>query len=311
MNGKLKIAVIGAGRIGSRHIATLQGIESVGEVLVYDEGRQDLSTVSSADAAIASADGVVIATPTLTHADYVRSAIAVGKPTFCEKPLTLNVLQDERLVEEVEDSGVPVQMGFQRRFDPSYIEAKNKLSELDGTVTGFHMRAFDANPPSSEYLKTSGRIFKDMFIHDFDVARWLFGELASVMADGAIVDPQLVAAAEDVDAAVISMRTRNGIVGGLVGGRHNYSTGQDVTVDIYSTAGTIAIRPAERRRYSDFFDRFSGAFEAEMAYFVKVASGAAEPMCVPRDALEALKLAEAAERSWLEKTPVSMDVITV
>lgn len=311
MNRKLKIAVIGAGRIGSKHIATLRRIESVGEVLLYNRGRQDRSTVPSADAAIADADGVVIATPTPSHADYVREAIAAGKPTFCEKPLTLDVLQDERLVQEVEDSGVPVQMGFQRRFDPSYIEARNKLSELDGTVTGFHMRAFDATPPSSEYLKTSGRIFKDMFIHDFDVARWFFGELASVTADGAVVDPQLVAAAEDVDAAVVSMRTRSGIVGGLVGGRHNYITGQDVTVDIYSTAGTIAIRPPERRRYSDFFDRFSDAFEAEMVHFVQVARGAAEPTCVPRDALEALKLAAAAERSWLEGTPVSLDVVAV
>ncbi len=221
----MKIALLGAGRIGRMHARILGATPGVDELLIADAVSDAARTVAdavggtfaeTAEAAIERADAVVIAAATSAHASLVRAAIARRRAIFCEKPLAENLADTIALAAEVEASGLPFQLGFQRRFDPGYREARRlvETGEL-GTIYAFRLAGHDPAPPHEGYIPQSGGLFRDFSIHDFDVIRWLLGsEVDEVYAAGAVRGFQVFAKYDDVDTAVATLRMSDGSAGG-------------------------------------------------------------------------------------------------
>jgi myo-inositol 2-dehydrogenase/D-chiro-inositol 1-dehydrogenase len=330
----VKIAILGVGRLGAFHAKVLCELPGVDEVRIYDADAVRAANCArelgakhaeSADAAMAGADAVVIVTPTGTHADLIRRGLDRGLAVFCEKPIALDLESTKRVVDHVEKTKGRVQIGFQRRFDEGFREARRRVRDGElGTVYSFHMTSRDALPPPDAYIETSGGQFVDQLIHDFDVTRWMFGdEVEDLYATGSTLGFPQYAAWGDVATSAVVLRLRGGAVGLLQAARHN-EAGYDIRVDIYGAKDTIAIgldprtpvssveRDAPRFKspaYPTFFVRFDAAYRAELAHFLRFARGEAENACTVRDGLEALRLGLAAGRSLREHRPVAIEEI--
>jgi myo-inositol 2-dehydrogenase/D-chiro-inositol 1-dehydrogenase len=328
----MRIALIGTGRMGAFHARQLAQIVGPGELVISDLDASRAQAVASElritaaglEEAIASAEALVIVTSSAAHPDLVRAGLERLMPTFCEKPLALDLAETRRLVEEIEASGIPFQFGFQRRFDPAYLGARRRLvsGEL-GTVYLVRMVANDHAPPPENYVRTSGGIFRDSSVHDFDVMRWLTDdEVETVYAEGSALGFEMLARHGDVGTVAVVLRTRGGVLGVIGGGRHN-PPGYDVRVEVVGSRDSVAIgltdrtpiRPLDafvpemRTGWDSFLDRFEEAYRNEMRAFTRVAAGAEAPACTARDGLEAMRVAEAAARSMAERRPVRLDEI--
>lgn len=331
----VRVAILGVGRLGAFHASVLGSHPSVTELRVHDadpargadvaakvKGRPAASVAEALD----GADAVVIVTPTGTHAELIRGCIARGLPAFCEKPIAFGLGETERIVREVEAARAVLQIGFQRRFDAGYREARRLLREgAVGTVYSFYMTSRDALPPADAYVETSGGHFKDQLIHDFDATRWLFGvEVDEVFATGSTLGFERYRAFDDVATSAVILRLANGTLGLVSGARHNPS-GYDVRVEICGSRESIAVgldarapirsveTDAPRRAspaYPDFFTRFGAAYRAELDHFLRLARGEVENPCTVADALEALRIAEAADRSRRAGRPVRLAEIS-
>ncbi len=330
----MRVTVLGVGRLGASHAANLRALPEVTALTIYDADPTRAAGVArpleaeiapSIGAALESADAAVIVTPTGTHAALIRRCVDAGIPTFCEKPVALGLEETRDVVDRVERTGAPLQIGFQRRFDAGYQRARRMLSDGEvGTVYSFYMVSRDAVPPPDEYVATSGGQFKDQLIHDFDITRWLFGdEVEDLYATGSVLGFERYRAIEDIATAGVALRLRGGVVGLLSGARHN-PAGYDVRVEIYGSRDSIAIgldprspirsvendaAPLPGPAYPSFFVRFGDAYRAELAHFLRFARGEADNPCTARDGLEALRLAEAAERSSRAGRPVRLSEI--
>ncbi len=291
----MKVAVIGAGRMGAFHAETLHGRDEVSELRIYDAD-PERATVPSLEAALEGADAALIATPASTHAELIHLCLERGLPTFCEKPIALGLKETAAVVEHVARAGGVLQIGFQRRFDPEYVEARRRIADGGlGRVYSFYMAARDRLPPPDEYLPTSGGYFKDSHIHDFDLARWLFGrEVVEVFATGGSLVSHAAAAAGDVDTTGVVLRLQDGTLGVLTGGRHN-PAGYDIRCEVFGSLDSIQI--GHRAPYRDFLDRFQDAYRAEVAHFLALVKGEAANPCTAEDALAALRIADACGRS--------------
>ena len=177
--------------------------------------REGARVAASAQEILASAevDAVLIATATPTHADYIEMAVEAGKPALCEKPIDLDLARVEACRARIAGSSVPVQIGFNRRFDPGHRAARNAV--LAGDIGDLHqviITSRDPELPPRAYLEAAGGLFRDMTIHDFDLARFLLGEepVEVFAVAGALIDPALGAALNEVDSAMIVMRTASG-----------------------------------------------------------------------------------------------------
>jgi myo-inositol 2-dehydrogenase / D-chiro-inositol 1-dehydrogenase len=329
----MRIGVAGVGRIGTMHATHLASLDKVDEVLLHDpvEGRAAQSArgldkaraVAGMTELLAEADGVLIATPTDTHPVLVRECVAAGTPALCEKPIAADLAEMSELVAEIEASGVPVLVGFQRRFDPAVTELRRRI------VTGelgriYHVRAtgFDADPPDLAYLPSSGGIFRDLLIHDLDAVPWLVGEpVSEVFATGSVLVDPAFAAADDVDNAVVLLRFAGGAHAVLSGGRHD-PLGYDHRIEVLGAKDSVAVgldprtpltslEPDGSRvgpdAYPGFPERFRRAYLNEMQVFVDVLGGRADNPSPARDSLVSLRLAEACERSRRTGLPVRPD----
>ncbi len=192
----MRIGLIGAGRIGAMHARLLAGLEGVDELLIADATRSErppwrpqvgARAFPSVEALMDTADAIVIAAATDAHADLVRAAIARRIPTYCEKPLAGTLDETIAVAQLIEASGVPFQLGFQRRFDAGYREARRMVESGElGTVYVVRLAGHDPAPPHESYIPASGGLFRDFSVHDFDVIRWLLGsEVAEVYATAA------------------------------------------------------------------------------------------------------------------------------
>ena len=324
---------MGAGRIGALHGSTLAADPGVERMVVGDvdaeraqalAGRLGSEYGTIEEVMRSRPDAVVIAASTSAHAGLIRDAVDAGIPAFCEKPVALGYEETLEIVEKVESGGAVLQIGFQRRFDAGYVEAKRLIdSGALGTLYSLRLATHDPEPPHEGYIPTSGGIFRDLHIHDFDILRWLAGsEAEEVYAVGSVRGFDVFSRYGDVDTAAALIRMEDGVVAVLTGGRHD-PLGYDVRAEVFGSGDSIAVgldgrtplrsvesgMPPPEKPYPNFQARFEDAYRAELRHFLRLARGEAENPCTARDALEALRIAMAADLSLAERRPVRLSEV--
>ena len=329
----MKIALVGAGRIGRLHGRLLARQPGVETVVVHDAIPETATRVASdiggipaanLEQALDAADAVVIAAPTDAHARLVRTAVEAGLPTFVEKPLAFDLAESEDLVELVERTGARVQVGFQRRFDPAYREAARLVRDGSlGRLYLVRLIAHDASPPPDDYIPTSGGLFRDSTIHDFDSLRFVTGlEVEEVYAQGAVRVSDVFARYDDVDTAGALLTLTDGTIAVLSQTRHN-PRGYDVRMELVGSGDAVSIgvgprtpsrslepkAPAHEPGWDGFLSRFEPAYRAELEAFLPFARGETKSPCTARDGLEAMRIAIGATRSHHERRPVRIEEI--
>ena len=331
----LRIGLLGAGRIGKVHaaaVATTPGasLVAVADALpaaakaVADSVGARVGTIESiiADDGV---DAVLITTPTDMHADLIEAAARAGKKIFCEKPIDLDVARVRACLKTVEKTGALLMVGFNRRFDPNFAEVKRQIAAgAIGKVEMVQITSRDPGPPPIDYIKRSGGLFRDMTIHDFDMARFLLGEEpVSVSATASVLVDKQIGKAGDVDSAAIVLRTASGRMA-MISNSRRASYGYDQRVEVHGSTGlvsaenlrdtTVEVAGAEGYRREPlmnfFMTRYTAAYAAEIAAFVKAASAKGKPKVSPSglDGLRALILAEAAVKSAASGRVVSVSV---
>lgn len=321
------IALLGCGRIGRVHAASLARIEGARVAAVADaapEAARALAGRTGAPARGTEAilsdpgiDAVVIGTPTDTHSDLIHAAAAAGKAIFCEKPVDLSADRIRACIRAVEAAGVPFLTAFNRRFDPSFAALIRRLRAGEiGAVETVSITSRDPAPPPHAYVRASGGLFRDMMIHDLDLARVLLGEEpVSVFAAGAaLVDPA-VADLDDVDSAVAVLTTASGRMCQIACSRRS-GYGYDQRIEVHGAGGLLRAgnRAATTVEHwgetvaSDppvhfFLERYAEAYRAEMAHFVDCLARGAPPEPGIRDGLRAQLLADAATESRARGRP--------
>ena len=327
----MRIGLIGAGRIGRLHARLLCATPGVDGLVVADAvperagevaAQAGATAAGSIEEALDRVDAVVIAAATDAHAGLIRQALARGLPTFCEKPLAKDLADTLAVAGEIERSGIPFQLGFQRRFDAGYREARRLIDSGElGTLYVVRLAGHDPAPPHESYIPASGGLFRDLSIHDFDALRWLTGsEVVEVYADGNVLGFPVFARYGDVDTAVATLRLESGTLAILTAARHD-PRGYDVRDEIFGSRDSVAVGlgpmtpmrsvepgvpPPPGPVWPDFLVRFENAYRAELAAFVGVASGEAASACTARDGVEALRIAEAAMTSLAEHRVVAV-----
>ncbi|MGW5115114.1 Gfo/Idh/MocA family protein [Streptomyces noursei] len=329
----MKIGLIGTGRIGAFHAATLQNVPGVTDLVLADADpvraaalAGDLGVRAADDIAAMyedGLDGVVITAATSAHATLLHQALDAGVPVFCEKPVALDVPGTRAVVARAEAGRVPVQIGFQRRFDAGYRAARTALRSGElGWLHTLRACTSDQSPPPAAFIPTSGGLFRDCSIHDFDVMRWLTGrEVVSVYAQGANRGADFFAAGDDVDTCAALLRFDDDTLATITATRYN-GAGHDVRLEVCGSAGARFVGLDDRapmpsaetelswRRaeapYATFMERFHDAYVTELEVFAEVAAGRMPSPCTPAEALEALYVAEACDRSRRTGRPVAV-----
>jgi myo-inositol 2-dehydrogenase/D-chiro-inositol 1-dehydrogenase len=316
----LNLAIFGAGRIGQIHGRNAAALPELSLKYVVDPNRAAAETlarqtgaaVADIDAALGdpSVAGVIIASATNAHLDQALLAAAAGKKIFCEKPLDLDLARARKAFSQL--SGAAMFVGFNRRFDPNFAALKSRLeSNAIGTLETLNIISHDPAPPPVSYIRVSGGLFKDMAIHDFDMARWLLGEeITEVFAAAScLVDPA-IAEAGDVDTARILLRTQAGKLC-VISNTRRSGYGYDQRIEAFGSAGTARAdnvlistvsTSTERGTAGDalqnfFLDRYAEAYRREMRHFLDILRDAAAPAVGYKDGVASLILAEAAALS--------------
>ena len=247
----MRIGLIGLGRIGAFHARTLVHLPEVTELVVTDavpslaaavEGELGATVVDTPEELLArGVDGVVIASSTPTHGPLIRAAVAHGVPTFCEKPVTQRLEEAVALREELADSSVPVQIGFPRRFDTAYASAREQAqSGALGYLHTVRSTTLDSAPPPRDYITTSGGIFHDCAVHDFDSVRWATGqEVLEVVAVGATQGVDYIDEAGDVETASAVLTLSGGTIGVVSTTRRN-GRGHDVRLELLGSEDSVS-----------------------------------------------------------------------
>lgn len=332
----MRVGLVGAGRMGAFHARVLAAHPEVEELLITDVDAAlgarvaadvGASAAESVDQLIGrGVDALVIAAATSAHAELIHRGADAGLPTFCEKPIALDLPTTDEVVEHVRRAGIPLQIGFQRRFDAGYLAARELVrSGRLGTLYVVRMAAHDPEPPHEAYIPASGSIFRDLHIHDFDIVRFVTGqEIEEVYADGAVLGFEVFAKYDDVDTSVAILRLSGGTFGLMSGTRHD-PLGYDIRMELFGSGDSVVVGwdsrtplrsvepgapPLPGPAYRNFVDRFEPAYRAEMDAFVGVAAGRTGSPCTGEEAREALRAAIAADRSREERRPVSVDEIT-
>jgi myo-inositol 2-dehydrogenase/D-chiro-inositol 1-dehydrogenase len=324
-----KVALLGAGRIGRIHADNVAAHPQLALAYVVDpqvENAQAIATRTGAvaatlDAALADADidGVIVASPTDAHLDHCLRAHAAGKAIFCEKPIDLDLRR--ATTEGAALAGARLFLGFNRRFDPNFATLKQRLDAgAAGALETLQITSNDPGPPPISYVAVSGGLFKDMAIHDLDMARWLLPEAPSeVFAWGAsLVDPA-IGQAGDVDTARILLRTPGGRMCVIANSRRS-GFGYDQRIEAYCAGGLVRadnVRESTVETWTEtgvqsdafqnfFLQRYAAAYRAEIDHFAEILDGRAAPAITYEDGLAALRLAEAAQQSLRTGAPVTL-----
>jgi myo-inositol 2-dehydrogenase / D-chiro-inositol 1-dehydrogenase len=331
MPERVRVALIGAGRIGQRHAATLASAIPRAELAVIADVHGPSAAKLAAKVrcqhwtddpesvlADATIDAIVIASSTDSHAPLIIAAAEAGKQIFCEKPIALDLEATDHALDAVERAGVRLQMGFQRRFDKAYHTAKELIdSGTLGRIEAIRDTMRDPSPASRAYLETSGGLYRDMTIHNFDCVRWMVGqEVRELFAMGSAIVSPLFRELGDIDTSVISLRFDDDSLGVIDNSRRS-GFGYDVRTEVFGSEGALMIgysRDTPMLRldangiHSDhihwFLERFDQAYIDELKVFV---DGIVDDTPLPvdgHDARAAMVLAYAAEASLRENAPV-------
>lgn len=330
----LRFAILGAGRIGQVHARAVAGTPGAKLVAIADPVATAAEAVKAAyacdirsiDAILASADvdAVVICTPTDTHADLIERFTDAGKAVFCEKPVDLSLARVKACLAAVAANKGRVMVGFNRRFDPDFMAVKAAIDA--GTIGDVEMVTItsrDPGAPPAEYITRSGGIFRDMTIHDFDMARFLLGEeITEVVATAAVlVDPE-IGKAGDFDSVQVLLRTATGKQA-MISNSRRASYGYDQRIEVHGSRGAVSaenqrpvsIEVASAAGYTrpplhDFFmTRYTEAYANEIAQFIAALAGKGRAEPTGEDGLIALALADAALRSVAERRVVKLSEI--
>ena len=333
----IKLGVIGAGRIGKIHAENLatriSGARLTGVADVNLAAAQALASqlhVAQATAdyhqllAAPDIDAVAICTATDTHAEIIQAAAAQGKHIFCEKPIDLDLKRIQQALDAVAKAGVKFQVGFNRRFDPSFAKARELVTAGKiGSPYQVRITSRDPAPPPLAYVKVSGGIFLDMTIHDFDMVRFLSGsEAVEVFAMGdALVDPE-IGRVGDVDTCVVTLRLENGALATIENSRRAVY-GYDQRVEVFGAAGMVAVAnrtpdnhvllnaetvSSAKPQYF-FLERYAEAYVVELQQFVDCILNGTIPSVGGQDGLMAVVLGLAAKKSLQENRPVKVSEI--
>jgi myo-inositol 2-dehydrogenase / D-chiro-inositol 1-dehydrogenase len=339
MSRLMRIGLIGLGRIGAFHADTLAALDRVDELVVTDPvaaavdavtGRIGKArSVASPEALLdAGVDGVVIAAATNAHAELLLASAGRGIPTFCEKPVAGTPDEGVLVRDRLADSGVAVQIGYPRRFDPAFVAARDAVRDGSlGRVTTVRSTTMDPAPPPAAYLAVSGGVFRDCSVHDFDAVRWVTGrEVVEVYALGAVdptAPPEMYAGIGDWSTASVLLTMDDGSIGVVSNTRTN-GRGYDVRLEVHGTDDSVAagldeglpLRSTQPGiawptgpAHTFFMDRLAEAFRRELATFCAVAAGEQASPCTIEDAMGTAWVAEAATLSAREHRPVRIDEV--
>jgi myo-inositol 2-dehydrogenase / D-chiro-inositol 1-dehydrogenase len=285
-------------------------VPGAAEAVAAPLGARASTDVAEAHSA-ADVDAVVICSPTPFHVEHIVAAIAAGKAVLVEKPVDLDLARVDECIASIAGSEHRVMVGFNRRFDTGNALVRQRIADGEiGRLEQLTIISRDPAPPPASYVAQSGGIFRDMTIHDFDLARFLLGEFVEVHAMGQRLDPEL-AAAGDFSGAVVTMVTASGAVATILNSR-SCATGYDQRVEAFGETGSLetvnqltsTVRYSGRTvsgaaaPYLDFFlERYAAAYRAELDAFLRFVREGAAPTPSIFDGREALVLADAATRS--------------
>ncbi|HSI50629.1 MAG TPA: inositol 2-dehydrogenase [Ideonella sp.] len=319
------VAVFGAGRIGRIHASNLAALPGVRLRSVCDPmaaqaaelAGQLGAEVSTPEAVLAdpSIDVIAIASPTDTHSELITRAAAAGKHIFCEKPIDLSVPRAQACAQAVRAAGVACMIGFQRRFDPTFNEAQQRLARGEiGAPEMLVVTSRDPGAPPAQYLRGSGGIFRDMLIHDFDIFRWILcgdgDEAATLYATGSVLVDPAIAEVPDIDCSVVTIRTRKGRLAQINTSRRA-AYGYDQRFEVLGSTGMLQCgnhRPTEVVQ-SDahgvrgdkpehfFLQRYREAYRLELAHFFECLQSGQAFRTTIEDGVAAQQLADAAAQS--------------
>ncbi|WP_415721837.1 inositol 2-dehydrogenase [Photobacterium ganghwense] len=316
------IALFGAGRIGQVHAVNIADHKETQLYSVIDPFSQGTAALAekygakqqSTEEALADPNvhGVLIASATDTHAELIELAAKAGKAIFCEKPVHLDIERVRSCLAIVEQYQVPLFVGFNRRYDPQFRKVREMLSAGSiGKAESLLITSRDPSPPPAEYVKVSGGMFRDMTIHDFDMARFIMGEdPVSIYAQGSnLVDPA-IGQAGDIDTALIVMKFPSGAMATITNSRRS-GYGYDQRIELHGEKGLLTAKNIHENAVEQwgeagcvaakpehfFLQRYDAAYKAEWTHFVDVLAGRAQPECSGYDGELALLMADKALES--------------
>ncbi|GJL93773.1 MAG: inositol 2-dehydrogenase [Hyphococcus sp.] len=326
-----QIALVGAGRIGAIHAGNVARHPRLKLACIVDaseDAAQSLAAATGAKAcslaeAIAdnSVKGAIIASSTDTHLEFSIMAAKSGKAVFCEKPIDLCLEKVSNSASLFADADTAFLLGFNRRFDPNFMKLRSQLQNgAVGKIETIHITSHDPAPPPLSYIPKSGGLFRDMTIHDFDMARWLTGEeFIEVFAQGACLIDKRIEDHGDIDTAKILLKTASGRMVFISNSRRS-GYGYDQRIEVFGSEGRIAAGNmyettvehwSQGGRNADkplefFLERYATAYESEIAHFADILDRSCKPSVTYDDGYKALLIGEAAIRSWKEKSPISI-----
>ena len=305
----MRIGVLGTGRMGAFRAEWLRASLEVDEVLVASRDPERGRPVD--EVLDAGLDAVVISSETAEHSAQIAACAARGLTMLCEKPVALTLGETGEALAAVERGGATLQISFQRRFDPEFARAQRLAATgALGTLYCVRLNSYDHEPSPERYIPTSGGIFRDLHVHDFDQARWLTGlEVDEVYATGAVRKWERFAPHGDADTAAVVLRMAGGLPVVVTGTRHD-PRGYDFRAELLGSDDFVAMGPSpDDNPYRGFLDRFAAAFDAEMHAFLELVRGERDNPCPGGEALEALRIAAACDRSRAEGRPVRLEEV--
>jgi myo-inositol 2-dehydrogenase / D-chiro-inositol 1-dehydrogenase len=332
----MRFGLLGAGRIGRIHGLNVAARPDATLVAIADASPEAAAALAASTGAViagaqtiladASIEAILICTPTDTHAQMIEAAVSAGKAVFCEKPVDLDAARIRRCLKIVAATGKPLMIGFNRRFDPNFATLESRLRAGEaGAVEIVSVISRDPSPPPVDYVKRSGGLFRDMMIHDFDMARFLLAEdPVEVFALGsALVDPA-IGQAGDVDTAAVLMKTASGKIAQISNSRRA-TYGYDQRIEVHGSKGMLragnihetTVESATAAGFladpvqNFFLERYAAAYRAELDAFIAACRDGVSPAPSGQDGLKAQILADAATQSWRSGKPVAVSLAEI
>lgn len=327
-----RFGLIGTGRIGVAHAANIAASPHAELVRVVDPHLESAQAVAdrlgaealaSADELLRSGDidAVLVASPTPTHADLIEACVDAGLPVLCEKPIDLEIRRVDRLRAKVASSSVPVALGFNQRFDPAIAEVKARVVAGEiGTIEHLAIVSRDPGPPPADYIATSGGIFRDMTIHDFDMVRFFLGDIVEVFATGSCLFDAGARDHGDFDTVAVTLRSASGAVATLANSRHS-AVGYDQRLEAFGAGGLLQVcnplaglvsaststaTEARSPYVWSFLDRYAASYARELEEFIRLVRGEVSTSPTYEDGRAALLLADAARRAAAEGVAIRL-----